>query len=288
MNIIDLIKQRHSVRSYTGQLLTPEQEHRLLDFVGATTSPFGGSVTIRLKAFDMRDGYKPSTYGMIKGAMNFFLIGMGSDEESALSVGYRFEQVVLKALELGLGTCWIAGTFKGSDFNRGEEWPAGEELKIISPVGIPAKQRLFEKVGRKVMGSDRRKPFGELFFSHDFSSSLSPDSHFGEPLEMMRLAPSSTNSQPWRALVDGNTVHFYYVPKSAVSVLDCGIALCHFHLTQQYFNRPGSFFIATDTPAPPSSWRYLRSYREKRYSLIYFASIKYQTGCCIQQMQHPV
>lgn len=36
------------------------------------TDPFGGRVTIRLKEFDMKGGYKPSTYGMIKGATFFF------------------------------------------------------------------------------------------------------------------------------------------------------------------------------------------------------------------------
>lgn len=263
MNIIDAIKARRSVRSYVGDPLTPEQEQLLRDAIGNVIDPFGGNVTIRLKSFDMRDGYKPSTYGMIKGAVNFFLLGVGSDETSALSAGYCFEQVVLRAQEIGLGTCWIAGTFKGGDFNRDEQWPEGQDLKIISPVGVPAQTRILEKVGRKVMGSDKRKPFSELFFTDDFRQSLSPDSHFGKPMEMMRLAPSSTNSQPWRALVDDHTVHFYYVPKSALSVLDCGIALCHFHFVENYLNRSGRFFTSPAAPAPPSNWRYLISFCEE-------------------------
>ena len=263
MNIIEVIKDRRSVRSFNGELLTPEMENALNDAVKESYDPFGGKVTIRLKAFDLKAGYKPSTYGMIKGATNFFLLGIGADETSALSAGFRFEQVVLKAREMGLGTCWIAATFKGSDFDRGEAWPAGEELKIVSPVGVPAKPRVIEKLGRMAMGSDKRKPFGDLFFTDGFNSPLAPDSHFGESLAMLRLAPSSTNSQPWRVLVEGKTVHFYYKPKSEVSVLDCGIGMSHFYLTEEFLGRKGSFFKAESDPTPPEDWKYLYSFSEE-------------------------
>lgn len=260
--IIDIIKERRSVRSFNGEMLSPELEMELTKAVSDSSDPFGGKVDIRLKAFDLRAGYKPSTYGMIKGATNFFLLGIGSDEASALSAGFRFEEVVLRATQLGLGTCWIAATFKGSDFDKGEVWQDGEELKIICPVGVAAKPRMLEKIGRKVMGSNNRIPFEQLFFTDDFKQPLAPDSHFGEPLEMLRLAPSSTNSQPWRALVDGSTVHFYYKPKSLASVLDCGIGMCHFYLTEKYLGRKGDFFKAESSPTPHAGLKYLYSFKE--------------------------
>lgn len=264
MNIIDIIKERRSVRSFNGMSLAPEIKTQLNDFIKNISDPFGGSVTIRLKSFDLKNDYKPSTYGIIKGATDFFLLGIGQDEASALSAGFRFEQVVLKACELGLGTCWIAATFKGSNFDNGQSWPDGEELKIICPVGVPAKQRMLEKLGRLALGSSKRRPFEELFFTDNFRRPLSPDSHFGQPLEMMRLAPSSTNSQPWRALADDSTVHFYYKSKGPISILDCGIGLCHFHLTQQYLHRQGHFYKAASVPTPPDNWHYLYSYQEDR------------------------
>ena len=54
---------------------------------------------------------------------------------------------------------------------------------------------------RATLGSAKRKPMDDLFIVND-------ESKFYWPLEMMRLAPSSTNSQPWRAEVDSNTVYF--------------------------------------------------------------------------------
>ena len=66
---------------------------------------------------------------MISGAKTYFLIAAGADDNSALSAGYRFEQVVLEATRLGLGTCWVGGTFRKSAFNSHVSWPAGEGLR---------------------------------------------------------------------------------------------------------------------------------------------------------------
>lgn len=260
MNIIEAMKERRSVRSFNGEHLPAETIEALKQAVDEATSPFGGSVTIRLKSFDLKGAYKPSTYGMITGATEFFLLGIKKDKASALSAGFKFEQVVLKAWQMGLGTCWIAATFKGSDFDRGETWPDGEELLIICPVGVASKPTIKEKITRMAIRSAKRQPFGQLFFDGDFSTPLSEDSSFGEALAMMRLAPSSTNSQPWRALVSGNKVYFYYKPKSEASVLDCGIGMCHFFETEQFNGRSGRFVEEASAPTPPDNWVYLTTY----------------------------
>lgn len=260
MDIIQAIKERRSVRSYNGQPLSSKQKSELERAIEESYSPFGGKVSIRLKSFDLKGEYKPSTYGVIKGASDFFLLGIGDDEDSALTAGFQFEQVVLKAWEMGLGTCWIAATFKGSKFEKGEVWPEGESLKIISPVGFPEKPRMLEKFTRFMVGSQNRKPFSDLFFEDDFKKSLNPENKFHESLEMLRLAPSSTNSQPWRALVNGDRVMFYYKPKGSLSVLDTGIGICHFYETEKFKGFDGKFEKETDMPVSPDGWKYLITY----------------------------
>ncbi|MDE7438223.1 MAG: nitroreductase family protein [Muribaculaceae bacterium] len=261
MNIINAIKDRRSVRSFDGASLTESTKKILTDFAESLTSPFGGHFTIRLKKFDIKGEYRPSTYGTIKEASDFFLIGMGSDEASALSVGFCFEQVVLKAWQLGLGTCWIAGTFKSTNFDKDETWPDGEILKIICPVGIPTQKRMFEKIARLALGSSKRKPFDELFFEGDFNHPLSADSSYHEALEMLRLAPSSTNSQPWRVLVKDDKVHFFYIPKNAISPVDLGIGISHFYETERFNGREGEFYKENEAPAGNANWCYAVSYK---------------------------
>ena len=265
MNIIEAILGRRSVRNYNGEALTADVIEKLEEAIKGTCSPFGGKVTIRLSQFGNGEDYKPSTYGVIKGAHDYFLLGIGDDEASALSAGFRFEQVVLKAWQMGLGTCWIAATFKGSQFDRGQKWPEGESLKIISPVGAPAEKKSFlEKMTRALLGSQNRKPFGELFFAEDFKTSLNEDNTFAESLRMLRLAPSSTNSQPWRCLVKDDKVLFYYKPKSQASVLDCGIGMCHFYESEKFNGFSGEFFKEAEVPEAPDKWKYLYSYKRNK------------------------
>ena len=264
MNIIEAMQERKSVRSYNARPLPADTVRQLEEAVLDTWSPFEGKLTIRLKQFGKAEEFKPSTYGVIKGAIDYFILGMGEGEESALNAGFRFEQVVLKAWQMGLGTCWIAGTFKNSDFDRGMKWPEGESLKVVSPVGRAEKPRFLEKVGRMIMGSQNRKPFEQLFFMDDFITPLGQENTFAPSLEMLRLAPSSTNSQPWRCLVRGDEVLFYYKPRSPYSVLDCGIGMCHFYEAEKFYGHDGEFFKRESAPAALENWKYLVSYKRAK------------------------
>ena len=258
--IIDAIRRRISVRTFDGSPLSQKQKAELEEFIATAGSPFGGNATIQLVDADLKGPYRPGTYGVIRGARNYLLMGMASDETSMLSAGFIMEQVVLKATEMGLGTCWIAATFKGSDFARLADMPPDRPLRIISPIGVAAEKRsLLERLTRSIARSSSRKPFGDLFFAGNFSTPLPADSQWAEPLEMMRLAPSSTNSQPWRAIVTDNAIHFYYRP-SHYAILDLGIGLSHFALTASLRHLPGSWHHLPTAPPAPSTLRYLISY----------------------------
>lgn len=262
MNIIEAIKARRSVRSFNGQPLPAADLETLRGIADTACNPFGGKVTVSIRKFDLAEGYRPSTYGMIRGATDFFLVGFGSDMMSELSAGFVFEQVVLKAWEMGYGTCWIGATFKDTVFGRGISWPEGGRLRIVCPVGTAAPRSLIERIARMSARSDRRKPFGELFFSDFSGTPLSPDSRFGEALSMMKLAPSSTNSQPWRAVADGQTVHFYCRRPGPYAMIDCGIGLCHFALTERHNGHSGTFVKLNAPAVTEAGWHYVISYQD--------------------------
>ena len=259
-DILEAMRERRSCRTYTGAPLSAQAVDRLTGAVKEADNPFGAEVTVRLLTVASGE-FRPSAYGVIKNAPAYFLIACGSDSKSMMGAGFVFEQIVLEATREGLSTCWIGGTFKGASFAEGEEWPDGAQLVAVSPVGLPASPRPMEKFARIAFGSNRRKPFGELFFDGNASKPLARDSKFGESLEMVRLAPSSTNSQPWRAIVCGDTVHFYYIRKSRLSVLDGGIGLCHFWLAEKSRGHDVRFFNSDARPAAPAAWTYLVSCR---------------------------
>ena len=117
-----------------------------------------------------------------------------------------------------------------------------EFFPVISPVGYPSdKKRLVDSIIRFMVHENLRKPWEELFFYKKFSTTLSK-SDVGEywiALEMVRLAPSASNKQPWRIVKDDNLYHFYECKTPGfiklfgydIQRIDMGIAACHFHLT---------------------------------------------------------
>lgn len=264
MDIIEAIEQRKSVRTYAGKALTEAQKRAIREAIEMSVSPFPGECTIQLAEVATEGDFRPSTYGVIKGARAYLLLGIGAGEHSALTAGFKMEQVVLSVTELGLGTCWIAATFKGSDFEKAASMPASQPLRIVASIGEPASQQHFlEKFTRFTLGSKNRKPFDRLFFVGDWSTPADDSDMFYESLQMLRLAPSSTNSQPWRVLIKGATVYFYCKSKSEVSMVDMGIAMCHFALTESYRGHNGIWTLAAPDdghPRSPEGMRFIGSY----------------------------
>lgn len=253
MNIIEAIKARHAVRTYKEDAkVTPEQIQEIQKKIDETTSPFGGEIVVKLHHFDLSKE-TPNTYGSVKGATWFILVGASDTPESLLTLGFRMEQVALKIFELGLGVNFITATFKGSSFISAADFPETTPLRVIMPFGVPAgKERLTEKLTHFFMKSRDRKPFDETFKNVD------KESIFREPLEMMRLAPSAYNRQSWRAVVDGNSVWFYQVP-SHNSLIGVGNGLANFYLTLKYNGKDGTFSQPTDAPQQ-EDWEFVTKF----------------------------
>jgi nitroreductase len=159
--------------------------------------------------------------------------------------GYCMERNILKATSMGLGTCWLGGTFKRSGFADKISINESELLPVISPVGYSGDKRsVVDRMFRYIAASDKRKPWNELFYLHDTDNSLDDQNsgRFNTPLECVRLAPSASNKQPWRIIKgkDQEAFHFYLkrtpgyeniVKDIKLQNVDMGIAMCHFELS---------------------------------------------------------
>lgn len=254
-SIITTIKKRKSIRTFQTRKVIPEKKKILLDDLDAL-----GNDLYRFVWFEREPrnilAESIRTYGVIKGA-NAFLIGIGCKEienqkDAAINFGYDFEQVILKATELGLGTCWIAGTFNAEAFRRNIDLKQNEKITMISPVGIPAgKSHLLSKLFTRSAKSKIRKSLQELFFDGGNKSPLSMVNidDYALALEMVRLAPSAVNSQPWRVIKTGRSFHFcaagtnyFALGKQAfLRYNDMGIALLHFELACQELGLEGKW-----------------------------------------------
>lgn len=239
----ELVQIRHSVRNYDNIPISEEIINKIENYIDNIENPFNKKIRIKLiKKDESHKNLKLGTYGVIKGANYFLVAACKNDDLSLLALGYTLEKVILYCTSLGLGTVWLGGTFNKGEFAKAISLRENEVLPIVSPVGYEGGKKSFiaTLIGDN---SSKRKPYSELFFNKDFNTHLEP-STFGEyfePLEMLRLAPSALNKQPWRVLKEGNNIHFYLNSTKGLTKIDIGIALCHFHLSSIENNINGEF-----------------------------------------------
>lgn len=267
MSVVETIKERKSVRSYTGELISTDLIDNIRGYIKQLSAPFGAKARVELVGASMGENpVKLGTYGVISGANHFLALVLKDEPMDTIGGGYIFEQAILYCTKLELGTCWLGATFKQSDFLSQIQLKDGERLSIISPIGYKReKRRLLDSIIRAGAGSDNRKPFESLFFNDNFENPLSRNEakKYSTPLEMVRLAPSASNKQPWRIVEQDNHFHFYHQPNH-FSLNDIGIALCHFELTCKELNLKGSFKILENTPSS-EKYKYVISWIAEYY-----------------------
>jgi nitroreductase len=252
MNIIETIQKRHSVRTYTGEPLRSEHTAQITSYINQLQAPFGAKARIELiHANSGNEPVKLGTYGLIKAAPAYMAMVYEEAPFAETAAACMFERAVLFCTHLGLGTCWIGGTFSRSNFKKQIALQSNERLKAVSPVGYAAAGKP-HFLASLLTGSKPkpRKPFEDIFFDGTFDRPLTEKAAgiFGKPLEMVRLAPSANNRQEWRVLLKDNCLHFYKQSYPMFENIDMGIAICHFELACKELGIAGRFETVSNMP----------------------------------------
>jgi len=250
--VTDIIRRRYSCRRYLETPIEDETRQRLAEFVTSDAAgPFGPTPSRFILAAateqDRQDLHGLGTYGFIKNPTGFIIGAMGPGDKNLEGFGYLMERNVLLATDLGLGTCWLGGSFTRSSFSHKIRAKRGETIPAVISTGYVADLGGWGDPIRRFAGSDRRLPWDMLFFDARWGAPLFSEAAgaYAEVLEMVRLGPSASNKQPWRIVRDGDRWHFYLhrtpgyaaagigrlVGIADLQRVDMGIAMCHFELT---------------------------------------------------------
>lgn len=271
------VRKRYSVRNYIEKEISEENRSRIKDFIDSLDNPFGKKVNFHyLDKNTIKDEQVLGTYGFIKGATQYIGTTINLEPLSLEALGYELETLMLHLAHMGIGTCWLGGTFNRKGFAKAMNIGEDEVFPILTPYGYAAeKKHVKEVLIRKISSADKRKDWDQLFFKDDFKTNLTKEmaGDFELPLEMVRLAPSASNKQPWRILMDEKLFHFYEYkePKYSDSFpydiqrIDMGIAASHFDLSLKEKGINGSFRVIDEPSAElPENVEYVFSWiREK-------------------------
>ncbi len=275
--LADAVSRRYSARNYSDLEIEELKLRAIRSFIDTLNNPFGKKVNFHLIDEDaFRGEGRLGTYGVIKGAKHYIGTTISPGPLALEAIGYELEAVILFLTHLGLGTCWLGGTFRRKEFARAMSIDENDLFPIITPYGYAAKsKRTTESIMRKIVRADQRKEWDKLFFRDDFQTPLTRKEAgiFEFPLETVRLGPSASNKQPWRLVLSGDICHFYefsspnyssVFPYDIQSV-DMGIAAAHFDLAVQEIGKKGSFTASVKPQIElPENCHYKFSWVEER------------------------
>lgn len=266
-NPLELIKRRRSVRTYDDSRPVEDQDRALLQvsLEENSTGPLGNRVRFSLLDLGQLDPGSMrglGTYGVIRGA-SLYLLGAVPDREGSMEdLGYCMERIILFATAMNLGTCWLAGTFRRAAFSRQMGLETHELLPAVTPLGYPASgRRIMDRVMEAGARSRQRKAWNQLFFASDGVTPLThaESGDYRDALESVRLAPSASNRQPWRILMEKQDVFHLYLRenrrynralgKIRIQNIDMGIAMSHFALVAESQGQAGHWVKLTEFPA---------------------------------------
>lgn len=140
------------------------------------------------------------------------IITQDASPQSLVNAGVSGELFLLHAVELGLGGCWVSGTFKRGQV--GLRLQEGEKIVALLALGEP-------KHASQPPLTRKRKPMVELCPEYD---ALPPA--LREVADYIQIAPSAMNLQPWRIARMGDAAVTVTVGIARLR-LDLGIGVCH-------------------------------------------------------------
>ena len=210
-DIEKIIRERHSVRNYLDKQIEVDKVNELNNLITSINENENLNIQLILDDSEVFDKFILH-YGRLKNCKNYIALIGKNDSSLEEKVGYFGEQIVLKAQELGLNTCWVAGTYKKSSVKA--KINSNEKLVCIIAIGY----------GQTNGNIRKSKSIEKISKTKEY-----PD-WYKRGLEFALLAPTAMNQQKFEfEYLDDNNVKA--IPgRGAMTKIDLGIVKYHFEL----------------------------------------------------------
>ena len=207
MDILEIMRARHSVRQYTAEKIEPQKREALEELTRECNEASGLNIQLFFEEPKCFAG-KMAHYGSFLGVENYIALVGKKSPDLEEKVGYYGEKLVLKAQELGLSTCWVALTHGKSQAQIDRR----EKLACVIAVGY----------GKNQGKPHKDKPLEKLCNC----SGKMPD-WFARGMEAVPLAPTAMNQQKFYFTLEGDRVRAR-AARGFLTKMDLGIVKYHF------------------------------------------------------------
>lgn len=279
MKLEKILENRRSVREYKDKKIQREIIEDLFEDM-KNKRKLQKNIDLELifieageEAFKKLDGIV-GYYGKVIRSPHYIAIASPKEEGYLENGGYLGEKLVLKATELGLGTCWIEVPENDNKVKEVLNIQSENILIGLLAIGYPQKEAKvlggysgskrdsispltelgypkinFEYSSQPVSG---RISIEDMVFVKEWGKKASVDElenrGIAEPLYYMRLAPSWGNRQPWKFILDGEKIVLTVRNDSTsinekVAKIEAGIAMLYFELIMHEKGIPGGWTL---------------------------------------------
>lgn len=240
----DIIFKRKSIRKYDLEPLAEKTMEYILAYINKV-KPMHENIKIKMKIVT-----KESTKGLFPIKAPYYILISSEKKEGYLTnAGFMIQQVDLFLSANGLGSCWVGMAQPKKEIVNDSKL----EYVIALAFGKPA-----ETLYRENISEFKRKAIEEIRDTNQKD----------EIIELARLAPSATNSQPWFFKIDNNKIDVFCVKSNFIKALiykkmnqiDIGIAICHLWIAEKHFGKDLSYIFDREAEEnSPEGYYYITS-----------------------------
>lgn len=247
-NLYETIFKRKSIRKYD---LTSLEDNTISDITKymSNLKPMYDNIKTEMKIVSQKE-----VKGMLAIKASHYIVAFSETKEGYLTnVGFMLQQMDLFLSANGIGTCWVGLAKPSKEILESSKL----EFVIVLAFGKPQ-----EPLYRSSVSEFKRKSMAQI------SNIIGKD----EFLETARIAPSSTNSQPWFFTKSDGMIHGYCVKTNIIKAIlyekmnkiDIGIASCHLWIAAKHAGKDAEIICDKDARNnPPNGYFYIASLKVK-------------------------
>ena len=201
MTPFEAMKSRVSCRAYASKPVEEEKISELKGLVDQMNQESG----LSMQFYGSNGKTELKLNGaMFTGPVYWYAVLVGGDDpESAEKIGYYGEKLVMRATELGLGTCWVGGTYDKDSIRA--QLLSDQKVWDVIPIGYPLDKVPFKQ---KMIRERIRSKNTSL---KDFFESDVPFEQIPKWIRICGQAvldgPSAVNGQPIRCIYRKDDTH---------------------------------------------------------------------------------
>lgn len=218
------IINRKSRRCYLGEPLAEDDRLRIEKLIAEANRESGLNFSY-IEDASLAFANADKTYGLFSGVVSIIALkGPKADENLLEKAGYYGEKIVLHATDMGLGSCWVGGSFDRDKVEIGHD----EKLPAVITIGyVEEELTVHERDMKKRVGLDHKT--GPEMLVADLAWEDLPD-WLREGMTAVSLAPSARNTQKAEFSYEDGRLTASIANDYRMDMVDLGIAKLHFEI----------------------------------------------------------